>query len=131
MSPHDPLLRVALPVPLDRLFDYRAPTGATTPVAIGARVRVPFGSRELIGIVVDAGAAAAADRDLKQAAAVLDDAPLLHGELLDSLRWLARYVHAPLGEVLSTALPAVLRQGEPVPSTDVVAWRLLDAAGIT
>ena len=53
MSPDDPLLRVALPVPLDRLFDYRAPTGATTPVAIGARVRVPFGSRELIGIVVD------------------------------------------------------------------------------
>src|SRR5688572_1795418 len=98
MSPDDPLLRVALPVPLDRLFDYRAPTGATAPAAIGTRVRVPFGTRELIGIVVDVGAGAG-DRDLKPALAVLDDAPLLCGELLDSLRWLARYVHAPLGEV--------------------------------
>ena len=45
----------------------------------------------------------------------LDPEPLFHGELLHSLRWLARYVHAPLGEVLATALPAALRRGEPLP----------------
>ena len=48
-------------------------------------------------------------------------------ELLDSLRWLARYTHAPLGEVLATALPAPLRAGEPLPDTHAWAWALTEA----
>ncbi|NUS59912.1 MAG: primosomal protein N', partial [Lysobacter sp.] len=131
MSSSDALLRVALPVPLARLFDYRAPDGiAIDDVPIGARVRVPFGSRELIGIVAGTGPVEDGARETKPAQAVLDDAPLLHGELLESLRWLARYAHAPLGEVLATALPAALRQGAPVPETDVAMWRLADGAAI-
>jgi primosomal protein N' (replication factor Y) len=129
MSSDDAILRVALPVPLARLFDYRAPTDiAATDVAVGVRVRVPFGSRELIGVVAEVGARDPDAPELKPALAVLDSAPLLHGELLDSLRWLARYVHAPLGEVLATALPADLRQGAPLPDTDVVSWHLQPGA---
>jgi primosomal protein N' (replication factor Y) len=129
MSSDDAILRVALPVPLARLFDYRAPDGARVEAtAIGGRVRVPFGTRELIGIVADVGSAEPTARDLKPAIALLDGLPLLHGELLESLRWLARYVHAPLGEVLATALPAALRQGAPLPETDTVAWHLVAGA---
>ena len=48
------LVRVALDVPLYRVFDYRVPTGeALTAEDIGRRVRVPFGSRPRIGIVID------------------------------------------------------------------------------
>jgi primosomal protein N' (replication factor Y) len=131
MSSDDAVLRVALPVPLARLFDYRAPPGtAVDAVPVGARVRVPFGSRELIGVVAAHGTAEPGTRETKPALAVLDDAPLLHGELLESLLWLARYVHAPLGEVLATALPAALRQGAAVPETDATAWRLTPAAPI-
>src|SRR5207342_3693262 len=125
MSFDDAIFRVALPVPLARLFDYRAPDGMRADAAqVGGRVRVPFGSRELIGVVAEVGPADAAARDLKAALALLDDPPLLQGELLDSLRWLARYVHAPLGEVLATALPAALRQGAPLPETDAIVWHL-------
>jgi primosomal protein N' (replication factor Y) len=129
MSSDDAILRVALPVPLARLFDYRAPSDRPVhQVQVGARVRVPFGSRELIGVVAEIGAADVGTAELKSAIAVLDDDALLHGELLDSLRWLSRYVHAPLGEVLATALPADLRQGAPLPDTDVVAWHLAPGA---
>ena len=56
MSSEPTVLRVALPVPLVRLFDYRAPDGAAVDASrIGARVRVPFGQRELIGIVAEVG----------------------------------------------------------------------------
>ncbi|MGN7727321.1 primosomal protein N' [Luteimonas sp. 22616] len=126
-------LQVALPLPLPRLFDYRAPAGlAATPALAGCRVRVPFGPRELVGVVagVDtpAGDAPAGDKpELREVLACLDDAPLLHGELFESLRWLARYAHAPLGEVLATALPAALRRGEPLPDTHAWAWRLTEA----
>ena len=124
------LLRVALPVPLPRLFDYLPPDDHT-PVAtdIGRRVKVPFGSRELTGIVAEVGIAAEDAPELRQAMAFPDPGPLLHGELLESLRWLSRYTHAPLGEVLGTALPVLLRRGEPVPDTHAWAWRLT-AAGL-
>ena len=123
--PATSFLRVTLPVPLPRAFDYLAPDGQIPAATdIGRRVKVPFGSRELTGVVVDTGTANNDGPELRQAIAFLDDAPLLHGELLESLRWLSRYTHAPLGEVLGTALPVVLRQGEPMPDTHVWAWRL-------
>lgn len=128
MSVTDPILRVALPLPLPRLFDYRAPgTEAATSDWIGRRVRVPFGPRELVGVVAEIGPAEDGTHELREILARLDDAPLLHGELADSLRWLSRYTHAPLGEVLATALPAALRRGEPLPDTHAWAWRLTEA----
>ena len=120
------LLRVALPVPLPRLFDYLAPPGE--PVAkVGSRVRVPFGPREQIGVIAALIEVADADVDidaLKPALAVLDATPLFAGELLASLQWLSRYTHAPLGEVFAAALPGPLRRGEPLPDTHGWAWQL-------
>ncbi len=126
MSDPDPVLKVALPLPLPRLFDYLEPSSEAAPSAddIGRRVRVPFGSRELIGLIAAIGARDSGDAELKSALAYPDDVALFHGELLASLRWLAAYTHAPLGEVLATALPAALRRGEALPDTHLWAWRL-------
>lgn len=124
------ILRVALPVPLPRLFDYLPPPGlSAASVAVGARLRVPFGQREVIGLVV-AHAPAEPGVELRAALAVPDAGPLLHGELLASLRWLAGYLHAPLGEVLAAALPATLRRGEPLPDITRYGW-VLNEAGRT
>ncbi len=124
----DAVLKVALPLPLPRLFDYRAPDGLpATDDWIGQRVRVPFGPRELIGIVEATGPADDHAAALREALGAPDAEPLLHGELLASLRWLARYVHAPAGEVHATALPAALRRGEPLPDTHAWGWRLTEA----
>ena len=128
MSNDDSVLRVALPLPLPRLFDYAGVDGRSAlPEQVGCRVRVPFGSRELVGLVAATGPAETGDVELRTVSSVLDDMPLLHGELADSLRWLARYTHAPLGEVLATALPAALRRGEPLPDTHAWAWQLTEA----
>ncbi len=129
MSAPDSVLRVALPVPLPRLFDYRPP--ADGPGDVGCRVRVPFGSRSLVGVIAQLGPADPGLAELREAEALLDPQPLLQGELLASLRWLARYTHAPLGEVLATALPSALRRGEPLPETHAWAWRLTEAGATT
>lgn len=117
-------LQVALPLPLPQWFDYAAPPGEVPhPGMVGRRLRVPFGARELVGIVAGIGTVADATT-LRVAEAWLDPAPLLGGELWTSLQWLSRYTHAPLGEVVSTALPAPLRKGEPVPDTHRWGWQL-------
>ncbi|MGE4367130.1 primosomal protein N' [Thermomonas sp.] len=122
-----PTLQVALPVPLPRLFDYLPPPGiAAATVAVGQRLRVPFGHRALCGVVLGHGEAGSGIT-LRAALELLDTGPLLHGELLDSLRWLAGYLHAPVGEVLATALPAALRRGEPLPDTARRGWVLSEA----
>jgi primosomal protein N' (replication factor Y) len=127
----DPVFRVALPLPLPRLFDYRTPEGRTADGgSVGCRIRVPFGNRELVGVVAGVGPASGDAPELRAALALLDPVPLLQGELLESLRWLARYTHAPLGDVFATALPAALRRGDSLPTTHAWAWRLTEA-GVT
>ncbi|HEY2347208.1 MAG TPA: primosomal protein N' [Xanthomonadaceae bacterium] len=126
--PVEAVLRVVLPLPLPRAFDYLPPAGVKAEDGlVGSRVRVPFGNREMIGCI-DAVAAPEADApDLRYALEILDREPLLQGELLASLRWCARYYHAPLGEVIATALPATLREGEALPETCVHGWILTEA----
>ncbi|RMH93749.1 primosomal protein N' [Lysobacter pythonis] len=125
--PDFPTLKVALPVPLPRLFDYAPPPGHRPgPGDVGRRLRVPFGARELVGMVAALGPGEG-EAALREAIGFLDPGPLLTGELPRSLHWLAGYLHAPLGEVLATALPAALRRGDPLPETIAHAWRLSEA----
>ncbi len=126
--PTCPTLRIALPVPLPQTFDYLPPPGSPDPGAgdTGRRVRVPFGNRELVGMVESIGTADD-PATLREALQWLDGPPLLGGELHASLRWLARYTHAPLGEVIATALPAPLRRGDPLPDTPGWGWELTAA----
>lgn len=96
------------------------------PDRVGCRVRVPFGPRELIGVVVERGQQPSAE-GLRAALDWCDDTPLLVDELARSLHWLARYTHAPLGEAQASALPGPLRRGEPLADTHAWAWQLTEA----
>lgn len=126
--PPFPVFHVALPVPLPRLFDYLPRPGhVASDRDIGKRVKVLFGHRPLVGFIAGSGPATDPDLALRPVEAMLDAVPLLQGEPLESLHWLARYTHAPLGEVVATALPALLRQGEPLPDTHAWHWRLTEA----
>jgi len=108
-------LRIAVPSPLRRSFDYLPPDGVTAADALqpGIRVLVPFGQRELVGIllaVVD-HSDVPADR-LRQASQILDQQPLLPAHLLQLCQWAAAYYHHPVGEVLHSLLPVALRKGK-------------------
>lgn len=100
-------VRVALDVPLPGLFDYRV----TQPVTVGQRVVVPFGRRDLIGVVVELPAAPALDESkLRDVIRVLDDLPPLPDDWLRLARFAAEYYQRPLGEVMLPALPGPLRK---------------------
>jgi len=108
--------KVALPVPLPRLFDYQPPDHAAPPPT-GARLRVPFGRQTAVGYFVEAGVADPSGHALRQVEAVLDEVSPFLPELWASLVWAANYYQRALGEVLAAALPATLRQGEDWPDT--------------
>ncbi len=109
------ILQIALDTPLRRLFDYRAPDDPQCCPPAGVRVRVPFGRRELVGILVGtAEASAIAPARLKTVVAVLDLQPVFDAVTFGLLRWAAEYYHHPVGEVFAAALPVSLREGQPV-----------------
>jgi primosomal protein N' (replication factor Y) len=113
-------------VPLARTFDYLAPPGV--PPSIGARVRVPFGRREEIGIVL--GHASETDvpsNRLRRASAVLDTEAILGEEDLRLVRFTSDYYHHPIGEVAAAALPVALRHGKAL-ATSVERVRVTPAA---
>ena len=102
------IVQVAVPRPLRRVFDYSLPAHIPRP-KIGARVRVPFGRSEVVGIITGFGETSA--HRLKPLIAVLDDDGFLAPDLIVLAEWLSGYYHHPLGEVYATLLPSAARRG--------------------
>lgn len=116
-----PICQVALPIPRGETYDYLCPF----PVTLGARVRVPFGPRRLVGVVTALGDASEVPGNrLKAVLEVLDQEPLLGPPELDLLSFAARYYQAPLGLCVATALPKLLRNGKAASPVLNTRWQL-------
>ncbi len=106
-----PILRVALDIPLPRLFDYTV--AEAQPTDIGRCVRVPLGNGEKIGIIVDLVATSEHEADkLRPAGEVLRGLPAMPRDWLELCEFCSHYYQHPLGEVMSMALPPYLRRGK-------------------
>jgi primosomal protein N' (replication factor Y) (superfamily II helicase) len=119
------ILRVALDVPLPKLFDYRAED--VTRADIGCRVLVPFGKKRLIGLIMEvADESKIPASRIRSAERILREVPPLTREWLDLLRFCSGYYQRPLGEVAAAALPPRLRTTRAVPDAPP-AYALLPA----
>ncbi|HSM98200.1 MAG TPA: DEAD/DEAH box helicase, partial [Gallionella sp.] len=118
-----PIVRVALDVPLPTLFDYTVAEGIA--IAPGQRVTVPFGRRQLVGVVMECAAATdVAPERIKPVVRVLHDSAPLSAGLLDLLRFCSDYYRYPIGQTVLSALPARLRSDKPVISKPILSYRL-------
>src|SRR6185437_14011009 len=110
-----PILRLSLPTPLRRAFDYLAPESIDIKtLQPGIRVQVPFQKRQLIGVLLAiANETAIPKNKLKRAIACIDTVPVVPPDILQLCLWGAEYYHHPVGEVVESALPILLRQGKP------------------
>ena len=106
-----PVIRVALDLPLPRLFDYLAEDAIDSDV--GRRAVVPFGGGEKIGLVISVAVTSDQPAEkLKLATAILRDMPPLPADWIALCEFCARYYQHPLGEALTLALPPMLRKGK-------------------
>ncbi len=107
-SPHpneDPLYcDVSLPVPMEQAFTYKLPLTLRHRVAVGCRILVPFGTRQLAGVVIAAHNEAPSG-SVREALQLLDEEPALDEGMLKLGRWIATYYCAPLGETLRAMTP--------------------------
>ncbi|WP_067983975.1 primosomal protein N' [Neptuniibacter pectenicola] len=119
------ILRLAIPSPLRRLFDYLPPAATElATVELGVRVLVPFGNRDLIGILVEITDETQFERSkLKRAKKILDQQPPLPAHLFKLARWAASYYQHPEGDALQQALPVLLRKGHACEYQHEILWR--------
>ncbi|MEI7294129.1 primosomal protein N' [Paraburkholderia tropica] len=101
--------RVALDHPLDALYDYRYPDGWPEPRP-GMLVRVPFGRRESVGLIVEVSAHSEVPANkLRDVIEVCASCPPLSEKWLALVEFAADYYQRGLGEVALPALPQALR----------------------
>jgi primosomal protein N' (replication factor Y) len=105
MTYADVVFNLALP----KTFTYRMPAEVRNALQPGQRVLVPFGKRELTGIVTRVFDYS----DLsgcKEIVDVLEEIPLVRPELLEFTAWLAEYYLCPWGQTIQLTLPRGLEQ---------------------
>lgn len=109
------ILHIAVNKPLRGCFDYLPPIHlAHTSWLPGMRLLVPFGKKMIIGILLRVNHKSCIDiHKLKPIVAVLDEVPLIPPKLLDLCEWASRYYQHPLGEVILSSIPTLLRETTP------------------
>jgi primosomal protein N' (replication factor Y) len=118
-----PIARIALDIPLSTLFDYTVAEGMD--IAVGQRVLVPFGKRQMVGVVMERVTTSDMDSArIKPVTRVLDDSAPLSLELLRLLNFCSDYYRYPIGQTVLSALPTRLRSSEPIITKLVLCYRL-------
>jgi primosomal protein N' (replication factor Y) len=104
-----PFVRIALDVPVNDLFDYRANDACADDV--GRLVVVPFGRGRKVGVVLAVSdSSAIEERRIRPVARIARELPRLPPATLELFEFCSRYYHHPLGETILNALPTALRR---------------------
>lgn len=107
-----PLVAAVVPlVPawsVDRTFDYAVPDDLTSKVGVGSLVRIPFGGRNVRGIVTDIDRKPS-DRELEPVKSVPLHAPVAAPPMPELFRWMAQRYLVPRAKAFDKAVPPRVR----------------------
>ena len=101
-------LEVAVASPLMQTLTYAPPAYCPEELKPGLRLLVPLGKRLVTGYLLGPAPEPEADFKVRRVAELLDPAPIFPESMVAFYRWIARYYHHPIGEVIKTALPGGL-----------------------
>jgi primosomal protein N' (replication factor Y) (superfamily II helicase) len=119
--------RVALDLLLRKEFDYFIPPQLDGRVFVGTRVKVPFGSRLVLGSVTQL-LAQSSQPGLKSINKVIGEHAHIPEKVFQLARWISEYYCCPLDVTLRSVLPEAVRQEEPGWKERLVVTFLSDPA---
>ncbi len=103
---------IILPLALDGAFTYSVPPDLQQSVAFGKRADVIFGrSKHYAGIIVRLHDAKPSFK-CKPILGLIDESPVILPRQYESWQWIASYYMCTIGDVLSAAFPAGMKQQE-------------------
>ena len=105
------IARVTLEIALRREFDYAIPDELVDRVEVGSRVKVPFGHRQVLGVVT-ALVESSTHTNLKSIFSVIGAQSLVTPKVLSLARWIGDYYCCPVETALKSVLPEAIRKEE-------------------
>jgi primosomal protein N' (replication factor Y) (superfamily II helicase) len=105
------IARVSLELALRKEFDYAIPPELAGKVDVGSRVQVPFGRRNLLGVVT-AIAEESAQANLKPILKTVGAQTLITPKILQLARWIGDYYCCAPETALKSVLPEAVRKEE-------------------
>jgi len=102
---------VVLGLPIEGPFTYKLPDGLIDKACAGKRAWVPFGSRRLIGYIVEIVDNTKV-KNIKDIYSIIDENPVLSEDLLKIAKWISDYYFCSWGEAVEAALPSTLKKGK-------------------
>ena len=114
-----PILRIALDLPLPVLFDFLPPNSSDarslSADLIGRLAVVPFGPKKMVGMVIEVAATSAHPLEKLKAVLHIQHAlPAFSASDLALFRFCENYYHYPLGQIIANAIPPAMRVAKPV-----------------
>lgn len=128
MQAKQTIAQIALDTPLRTLFDYQIPSDSMV-IMVGMRVKVPFGKRHLLGVVLRLQENSAIDpAALRTILEIIDPVPLFDAATLQLIEWAAAYYQYPIGQAIFSSLPPALRKSnrEPAKKLTELFWIAID-----
>ncbi|MCV2525215.1 MAG: primosomal protein N' [Candidatus Lightella neohaematopini] len=105
------IINVALPIPIFKTFVYKV-ANYINPI-IGTRVLVPFGKKNIIGIVTDINVSSKLlTSNIKYVIYIFDKRSLFTTSLWYIIKWGSKYYHYPIGLALFSILPKQIKSGQ-------------------
>ena len=100
------IAKITLFTNLRKLFDYKIPETMVNQAISGVRVKIPFGNKILIGLIVEITTnSKIAEEKIKSIIEIIDLEPILPKSLYQALLWAANYYQSSIGAILNCALP--------------------------
>jgi primosomal protein N' (replication factor Y) len=103
------IARVTLELALRKEFDYLVPEELEETIAVGSRVKVPFGPRQMLGLVT-ALIKESTHTNLKSISKVIGKQSLVTPKVLQLARWISEYYCCPPEIALKSVLPEAVRK---------------------
>jgi primosomal protein N' (replication factor Y) len=103
------IARVTLEIALRKEFDYAIPPDLAARIEVGSRVKVPFGPRQVLGVVTSL-AEESTHTNLREISKVIGQQGQVTPKVLQLARWIAEYYCCPVELALKSVLPEAVRK---------------------
>lgn len=108
--------KVLVNLPIEGPFDYKIPEAMIDKIQRGCRVWVSFGTRRLVGYVIDFSSISKISSP-KEIEELIDEEPILDEGMLLLTKQISRHYLCSWGEAIEAAIPSSLKKGK----TQVIA----------
>ena len=105
------IARVTLEIALRKAFDYAIPPELGSRVEVGTRVKVPFGPRQVLGVVTSL-VKESTHTNLRSILKVIGEQSQVTPKVLELAGWIADYYCCPTEIALKSVLPDAVRKEE-------------------